>query len=110
MGTQLQVMVRSAAVSLRRYVLICYMHQSGLILSKDSAIKTATSELRQLLERFAHGQSMDGIFDACQALIDVARHDEEFRDWFRRLNVYIRKVSNIHRYPAQHTYGCVGLA
>jgi hypothetical protein len=53
------------------------------------------SELRTLLERFANGASMDGVFDASNALIDDARRDEEFRNWFHRLNTYIRKVGVI---------------
>lgn len=56
------------------------------------------SELRTLLERFANGASMDGVFDASNALIDDARRDEEFRNWFHRLNTYIRKVSAIYEH------------
>ncbi|KAG1723281.1 hypothetical protein EDB19DRAFT_1645363 [Suillus lakei] len=61
-------------------------------ITQDTALNTAMSELRILLERFANGRSMDGIFDASNALIDDARRDEEFRNWFHRLNTYIRKV------------------
>lgn len=84
-------------------------YRPGLIFSKNEALKAATTELRELLERFANGHSMNGIFDACHALIDDARRDEEFKNWFRHLNTYMRKVSAINEYPAQQTYGCVGL-
>jgi len=58
----------------------------------DGGLKTATSELRTLLERFANGQSMDIIFDAANILIDDAHRDEDLRNWFKDLNAYIRKV------------------
>ncbi|KAG0701989.1 hypothetical protein DFH29DRAFT_924101 [Suillus ampliporus] len=61
-------------------------------ITQDTALKTAMSQLRDLLERFANGRSMDGIFDASNALIDDARRDEEFRSWFHRLDTYIRHV------------------
>lgn len=109
MGTLLPVTERSAAVLSRRCVLFRCKVSTGLIFSKNEALRAATSELRELLERFANGHSMDGIFDACHVLIDDARRDEEFKNWFRHLNTYMRKVSVIHEYPAQHTYGCVGL-
>jgi hypothetical protein len=35
---------------------------------------------------------MDGIFDACHALIDDARRDEEFRNWFHSFDMFMRKV------------------
>jgi hypothetical protein len=59
---------------------------------QDPVLRQAISELRQLLERFANGQSMDLIFDAVNALNDDARRDEEFRRWFKRLHTFMRKV------------------
>ncbi|KAG2357603.1 hypothetical protein BDR07DRAFT_1473435 [Suillus spraguei] len=58
----------------------------------DRALSATMSELRTLLERFTDGLSMDDIFDASNALIDDARRDDEFRNWFHRLNTYIHKV------------------
>ncbi|KAG2135159.1 hypothetical protein DEU56DRAFT_401150 [Suillus clintonianus] len=66
--------------------------ERGSAITQDKALNAAMAELRTLLERFADGRSMDGIFDASNALIDDARRDEEFRSWFHRLNTYIRKV------------------
>ncbi|KAG1792741.1 uncharacterized protein HD556DRAFT_1377609 [Suillus plorans] len=66
--------------------------ERGSVITQDRALNAAVSELRTLLERFANSRSMDGIFDASNALIDDARRDDEFRNWFHRLNTYIRKV------------------
>lgn len=66
--------------------------ERGSAYTQDKALNAAMSELRTLLERFANGTSMNGVFDASNALIDDARRDEEFRNWFHRLNTYIRKV------------------
>ncbi|KAG1723462.1 hypothetical protein EDB19DRAFT_1834614, partial [Suillus lakei] len=60
-------------------------------ITQDTALNTAMSELRILLERFANGRSMDGIFDASNALIDDAVATRS-SNWFHRLNTYIRKV------------------
>jgi hypothetical protein len=35
---------------------------------------------------------MDDIIDAINDLIDVAKHDEEFRQWFQSVDAYSRKV------------------
>lgn len=59
---------------------------------QDPVLRQAISELRQLLERFANGESMHLIFDSIGALNDDAHRDEEFRAWFKRLNAFIRKV------------------
>jgi hypothetical protein len=66
--------------------------ERGSAITQDAALNAAMSELRTLLERFANNRSMSGIFDASNALIDDARRDDEFRNWFHRLNTYIRKV------------------
>jgi hypothetical protein len=58
----------------------------------DPALGQAVSELRELLERFADGQSTHLIFDSIGALNDDAHRDEEFRAWFKRLHTYIRKL------------------
>ncbi|KAI0311876.1 hypothetical protein OF83DRAFT_1068125 [Amylostereum chailletii] len=61
-------------------------------LTSDANLQDAWSGLRLLLERFANGQSMDPIFDAVSRLIEDARNDEEFRDWFKSVDAYSRKV------------------
>ncbi|KAI5993190.1 hypothetical protein EDC04DRAFT_2872684 [Pisolithus marmoratus] len=66
--------------------------ESGEAFISDPTLRQSMSELRELLERFANGKSMDIIFDAADALIDDARRDEEFRNWFKRLNRYVHKI------------------
>ncbi|KAG2365756.1 hypothetical protein BDR07DRAFT_1458961 [Suillus spraguei] len=61
-------------------------------ITQDRALNAAMSELRTLLERFANCRSMNGIFDASNALIDDARCDDELRNWSYHLNTYIHKV------------------
>ncbi|KAF8148712.1 hypothetical protein B0H34DRAFT_668275 [Crassisporium funariophilum] len=65
-------------------------HAQGV--AGDSNLQLCISELRTLLERFANGTSMDIIFDAVNALIDDTRRDEALREWFRAVDLYIRKV------------------
>jgi len=60
--------------------------------ASDPALRTATSEFRILLERFANGRSMDPILNATGALYDDAQHDEQLRAWFRKMDEYLRKV------------------
>ncbi|KAI0043796.1 hypothetical protein FA95DRAFT_1498062 [Auriscalpium vulgare] len=61
-------------------------------LTSDSSLQQSTTEIRTLLERFANGQSMDIIFDAINNLINDARNDDEFRQWFQSVDAYSRKV------------------
>jgi hypothetical protein len=53
-------------------------------LKQDGGLKTATSELITLFERFANGQSMDTVPDANKGA--------ELREWFKSLDAYVRKV------------------
>ncbi|KAI6153000.1 hypothetical protein BKA82DRAFT_4085040 [Pisolithus tinctorius] len=66
--------------------------ESGEAIISDPTLRHSMSELRELMERFANGKSMNIIFDATDALIDDARRDEEFRNWFKRLNNYIHRI------------------
>ncbi|KAG6334324.1 hypothetical protein ID866_4769 [Astraeus odoratus] len=66
--------------------------ETGGTIISDPALRQSMSELRELLERFANGKSMDVIFGAANILIDDAKKDEEFRNWFKRMDTYIRKV------------------
>ena len=50
------------------------------------------AELRTLLERFANYKLLDIIIDAINALIDDTRRDQTLREWFKSLDIYIRKV------------------
>ncbi|KAI0245752.1 hypothetical protein BJV78DRAFT_1260530 [Lactifluus subvellereus] len=66
--------------------------EAGSRLAGDNVLWTATTQIRTLLERFANGKSMDIIINAINDLIDDARHDEEFRQWFQLVDTYSRKV------------------
>lgn len=44
------------------------------------------------MERFANNQSMDPIFNAVNDLTDDARNDQEFRNWWSRVDSYTREV------------------
>ena len=59
----------------------------------DPIVQQAWEELRVLLERFAGGRSLDGVFNAITKLKDDAQTDEEFRAWFKRVNDFVRRVS-----------------
>ncbi|GAA6017008.1 hypothetical protein JCM10207_001455 [Rhodosporidiobolus poonsookiae] len=57
----------------------------------DSDFQQARYELQTLMERFANGQSMQGIFDAVDQLYTDSQNDGELRAWFRELNHYVRQ-------------------
>ncbi|KAG8696444.1 hypothetical protein FRC08_007147, partial [Ceratobasidium sp. 394] len=61
-------------------------------ISNDPSLQLATRELRTLLERFANGRSMDPILDATGQLWDDAQNDEDLKNWFRKLDDYVRRV------------------
>jgi len=61
-------------------------------LSKDPKFNLAVEELRTLLERFANGTSMSIIFDAVNVLIDDSRRDPTLGEWFKAVDLYVRKV------------------
>jgi hypothetical protein len=55
-------------------------------------LQDAIGEIRTILERFANGKSMDIITEAFSALRNDAQNDEELREWFERVDAYVRKV------------------
>ncbi|GAA5878086.1 hypothetical protein JCM8547_002824, partial [Rhodosporidiobolus lusitaniae] len=57
----------------------------------DDSFQQARYELQTLLERFANGQSMNGIFDAVDQIYTDSQNDGELRAWFRELNHYVRQ-------------------
>jgi hypothetical protein len=63
-----------------------------LTLTPDLALKRAMKGLRTLLERFANGKSIDRIIDTGNTLVEDGRQDEELREWFRKIEMYVRKV------------------
>ena len=61
-------------------------------LYQESNLKLAMAELRTLLERFANYRSLNIVIDAISALIDDTRRDQGLSDWFKSIDMYIRKV------------------
>jgi hypothetical protein len=49
----------------------------------------------------AIGKSIDVIIDAFSALADDAQCDQEFKDWFKKVDMYIHKVI---RHAYKYTY------
>ncbi|KAN0107712.1 Protein of unknown function (DUF4449) domain containing protein [Russula decolorans] len=66
--------------------------EAGGQLASDDVLRSSTIQIRTLLERFANGKSMDIIIDPINQLIDDAKNDEEFRQWFQSVNAYTRKL------------------
>ncbi|RXW16225.1 hypothetical protein EST38_g9633 [Candolleomyces aberdarensis] len=59
---------------------------------ENHKLNLALAELRTLLERFANNASLSLIIDPINVLIDDGRRDPELREWFSKLNTYIRRV------------------
>jgi len=59
---------------------------------QEPTVSLAMAELRPLLERFANGTSFGIVTDSINALIDDSRRDESLREWFKAVDLYIRKV------------------
>lgn len=60
--------------------------------AKESQLDLCIAELRTLLERFANGQSLDIILSAIGAIADDTKRDDALKEWFKAINLYIRKV------------------
>lgn len=63
----------------------------ALNVRNDDYFRHAEDELRTLLERFANGESMQPIFDAINQLYKDARNDDELRQWWSKLDSYVRE-------------------
>lgn len=57
----------------------------------DTALKSAESDLKELIERCANYTSTDDLFDAINEVYRDADRDPELKDWFKRTDSYIRK-------------------
>jgi hypothetical protein len=57
----------------------------------DTNLQKAQIELKTLLENFADGTSMDDMFDALDNLIADANNDEEFSNWVKAVDRFVRK-------------------
>lgn len=65
--------------------------------SADSAkdvrtgLSAAEEDLRTLIERFANGTSTEDLWQSISQIYRDAEKDQELRDWFKRVDTYIRK-------------------
>ena len=53
--------------------------------------KSSLTSIKTLLERFANSTSSDDLFDAINAIYRDAEKDPELRQWFKKVDKYIRK-------------------
>ena len=57
----------------------------------DTALTTAEADLKTLIERFANYTSADDLVDAINNIYRDADRDPELKDWFRKVDGYVRK-------------------
>ncbi|KAL8638019.1 MAG: hypothetical protein Q9228_004787 [Teloschistes exilis] len=57
----------------------------------DTALTSAETDLRTLLERFANYTSADDLTDSINALYRDADKDPELKNWFKSIDAYVRK-------------------
>ncbi|KAL9040803.1 MAG: hypothetical protein Q9180_001687 [Flavoplaca navasiana] len=57
----------------------------------DSALTSAETDLRTLLERFANYTSADDMIDAVNTIYRDADKDPELKKWFKSIDGYVRK-------------------
>jgi len=59
---------------------------------RDDALQTAEADIKTLLERFANGTSSDDLIDSINQIYTDADRDPELKNWFKRIDAYIRKI------------------
>lgn len=57
----------------------------------DTALTSAETDLKTLLERFANSTSADDLIDSINQMYRDADRDPELKGWFRQVDAYIRK-------------------
>ncbi|EIN12698.1 hypothetical protein PUNSTDRAFT_97516 [Punctularia strigosozonata HHB-11173 SS5] len=65
--------------------------EHGQTSASQDSFTVASKEFRTLIERFANGRSTDEIWAAVDQLITDSRNDSGLRDWFKRVDAYVRK-------------------
>jgi len=58
---------------------------------KDDSLQAAETDLKTLIERFANSTSLDDLFDSINTIYKDADKDPELKNWFKRLDTYIRR-------------------
>lgn len=74
------------------------------IFDDDPVLNRTSGEMRTLLERFANGKSLDGVFDAISKLWEDANNDEELRHWWDRVDKFVRKVRTFCALSTSHAH------
>lgn len=59
---------------------------------EDDALQLAEADLKTLIERFANSTSSDDLFDAINQIYRDADQDPQLKNWFKKIDAYIRKV------------------
>lgn len=59
---------------------------------QDDALQLAEANLKTLLERFANNTSSDDLIEAINQVYKDAEQDPELKNWFKRLDAFIRKT------------------
>lgn len=59
---------------------------------QNDALQTAEADLKTLLERFANNTSFDDLIESINQVYKDADQDPELRNWFTRMNQFIRKT------------------
>ncbi|SMY28200.1 unnamed protein product [Zymoseptoria tritici ST99CH_1A5] len=67
----------------------------------QTSLQRAEADLKTLLERFANSTSFDDLFDSINQMYKNAEQDPELRNWFQRLNRFIRKCLKEQGYILQ---------
>lgn len=58
----------------------------------EGNIQTAETAFRTVLERFANGRPTQPILDAIDQIYTDVKNDPELKDWFKRLDSYLRRL------------------
>ncbi|KAI1749246.1 hypothetical protein F4782DRAFT_316240 [Xylaria castorea] len=64
---------------------------AGTVKQTRSAFVAAEADLKTLIERFANGTSSDDLWSSINTLYADADKDPELRNWFKSMDMYIRK-------------------
>lgn len=67
----------------------------------DNSLKTAETNFKTLLERFANGTSLDDFFEALNQIYKDADQDPELKKWFTDINAFIRRCLREQGYILQ---------
>ncbi|KAI9637351.1 uncharacterized protein MKK02DRAFT_36365 [Dioszegia hungarica] len=60
--------------------------------ASDGGVQDATLRFRRLLERFANGQSLDGVYNALDQMYRDTANDPKLKNWWSHANDYVHRV------------------